>query len=56
MKNWRTTLAGSVLAVCVAIEPFVTTGEFELKRILFAGGIALVSTLAKDAGVTGTKK
>lgn len=56
MKNWRTTLAGAVLAVVIAVQPFIESGAWDLKSVAVAAFVALLSYLAKDAGVTGAEK
>lgn len=56
MKNWRTTLVGGVLAIVIAVEPIISTGVIDWRRVGVAALIALVSYLAKDSGVSGTAK
>jgi hypothetical protein len=54
--NWRTTVAGLIGAVAIAVEPVITTGLWDKERIITAAVIGVVSYLAKDAGVSGTEK
>jgi hypothetical protein len=54
--NWRTTVAGLVGAVAIAVEPVIVTGMWDKERIITAAVIGVVSYLAKDAGVSGTEK
>lgn len=54
MTNWKTTVAGGLLAVLVAVEPILSGNGYHLdkKTILqlsVAGLIALASYFAKDA-------
>ena len=56
MKNWKTTLIGSIGAVFTVVWPLFQTGGVELKDIVSAGVLALLGYLAKDAGVSGTQK
>lgn len=51
--NWRTTLIGCLLAVIIAIEPLLTTGEMNWEQVGKAALIALFAFLVKDANVTG---
>lgn len=59
MKNWKTTLIGSLTAIANAILPMLTTGNFDSlqpKDLAVSAGIAAIGWFAKDAGVTGTEK
>lgn len=53
MKNWRTTIIGCIGAAWLAIEPIITTGEIDYKKLAMAAGVAAFSFLVKDAHVTG---
>ena len=53
MKNWKTTLVGALLALFIALEPIVTTGEVNWIQVIIAGGIAVLGYLAKDFDVSG---
>ena len=52
-KNWQTTFAGLLGAVCVAVYPLLTTGEINWNNILIAAIIAAVGYFAKSKNVTG---
>jgi len=54
--NWRTTLAGLVGAVALALEPKLVAGVWDKENLIMAATIGVVSYLAKDAGVSGTEK
>ena len=56
MKSWKTTLIGAILAACVAIQPLFESGEYDYKRLVFAGLIALLGALMKDYDKTGDGK
>ena len=56
MKSWRTTLTGAILAIVIAVEPIISTGVIDWKRVGMGALIALMGYLAKDAGVSGTGK
>jgi hypothetical protein len=59
MKNWRTTLIGAITAALVAIGPIIDAAQGEAinwAQLALAACIAVLSYLAKDAGVTGTDK
>ena len=54
MKNWKTSLVGCIIAVCVAIQPLLgATGKLDWKSIVIAALIAGFGFLAKDNNVTG---
>lgn len=53
MKSWKTTIVGAILATVIAIEPLISTGVVDWKKVGFAGLIALMGYLAKDNNVTG---
>lgn len=53
MKNWRTTFIGCLIAVIVAVQPLLTTGQVDWKQVGFAALIALFGFISKDAKVTG---
>lgn len=54
MKSWRTTLLGALAAAWIAVEPIVTTGSIDWKKVGIAAVVALFGYLVKDANVTGT--
>jgi hypothetical protein len=53
MKNWKTTIAGAVLAAALVVINLYQTGTVDLKSLIIAGAIALIGALAKDYNVTG---
>ena len=59
MKNWKTTIAGAIAAILLAIQPIIEAaqgGEINWQQLGFAVILALFGYLAKDAGVSGTQK
>jgi uncharacterized membrane protein len=54
--NWRTTVAGLVGAVAIAVEPVLVAGVWDKERLIMAAAVGLVGYLAKDAGVSGTER
>lgn len=55
-KNWRTTLAGMIGAAVTVALPMVQGGTLDGKTLAYAGGLAAVAWLAKDAGQSGVEK
>ncbi len=55
MKDWKTTIAGAVLAAVVAVQPIVESGNIDWKDLAFAALIAAFGYLAGDKQTTGTK-
>lgn len=55
MKNWKTTFIGAAMAVIIAVQPILETGQVNWKQIGFAALIAAFGYLAKDHNVTGGK-
>jgi hypothetical protein len=55
MKNtsWKTTLIGAIIAICVAIQPLISTGKIDWKSVGIAALIALFGYISKDSNVTG---
>jgi len=53
MKNWKTTIIGSIAAIFIAVQPLFRTGVIDWKAVGLAALIALFGYLAKDADVTG---
>lgn len=53
MKNWKTTLVGAILAVIIAVQPLITTGQIDWKQVGFAALVALFGFVQKDNDVTG---
>lgn len=53
MKSWKTTLIACLMAAFVAIEPYVSTGQFDWKKLIYAALIAAFGVLAKDFNVSG---
>lgn len=56
MKNWRTTLVGTVCAIGYAGFKLFKTGNITMEDIAIIAGLAGVGFVAKDAGVSGTEK
>ena len=59
MKNWKTTLIGTIGAAIVAayqLYESLNGAEVDLKALIGAATLAALGYLAKDAGVTGTQK
>lgn len=56
MKNWRTTILGCLLAIAIAVEPLITEGHIDWKKVVLGGLIAAFSFLTKDARETGLPK
>lgn len=56
MRNYKTTISGLVLAICLALQPIVVDG-FDLKKdwlkFLLAINVAVFGFFAKDHDVTG---
>jgi hypothetical protein len=46
--NWKTTLAGAVLAAITAVSEIIKSGHFSLKTLLLAAAIAALGALAHD--------
>ena len=53
--NWKTTLAGVVAAVGMAVSAFLTEGGTDWKKLVVAVGIAAMGALAKDHNVDAPK-
>jgi hypothetical protein len=54
MKNWKTSLVGCIIAVCVAVQPLLgVTGKLDWKSIALAAVIALFGFISKDFDKTG---
>lgn len=56
MKNWRTTLVGALIAGALVTLELLQNGSVDLKTAVIAGGIAVLSFLAKDFNISGTAK
>lgn len=56
MKSYKTTIVGALLAAVIAIQPYLTTGEIDVKQLVIAGLIAALGYFAKDNDVTGGTK
>jgi len=56
MKNWKTTVAGLVGAIALALQAELSTGTIDGKTIVTAVIVAALGFLAKDFNVTGTGK
>lgn len=52
-KSWKTTALGAIAAIWIAVEPIVTTGAIDWKKIGIAAVVAAFGYLVKDANVTG---
>lgn len=53
MKNWKTTITGALIAVVIAVQPIIATGNVDWKAVGLAALVALLGYLAKDNNVTG---
>ena len=53
MKNWKTTLVGLLIAVLIAIQPIIETGEAKWTTVILAAAIAAFGFIAKDFDKTG---
>lgn len=53
MKNWKTTLVGLLIAVLIAIQPIIETGEAKWTAVILAAAIAAFGFIAKDFDKTG---
>jgi hypothetical protein len=51
--NWRTTLAGIILATSNLVVAYLE-GQMDIKAFLLSAAIAVFGYLAKDASKTGT--
>ena len=51
--SWKTTLIGCILAIAVAIEPLISTGVIDWKKVVIAALIAALSFVMKDSDITG---
>ena len=49
MKNWKTTLFSALLAIGIAVEPLISTGHIDWKKVGVAAFVALIGYFAKDA-------
>jgi hypothetical protein len=54
--SWRTSLVGALVAILVAVQPLITTGQIDWKAVGIAALIALFGFLSKDSNVTGGTK
>jgi len=52
-NSWKTTVLGALLALVVAIQPLISTGQIDWKAVGIAALIAVLGYFAKDANVTG---
>lgn len=52
MNNWKTTLIGGIMAVCIAVEPIISTGTVNWKSVGMAAMIALIGYVAQDGKKT----
>lgn len=53
MKSYKTTIIGLILAIIVAVQPMIATGEINWKAVGMAALIAAFGFVSKDANVTG---
>jgi hypothetical protein len=51
--SWKTTLVGALIAILVAVQPLISTGQIDWKAVGIAALIALFGFLSKDKDVTG---
>lgn len=56
MKNWKTTLAGFIGAIAIALQSVFATGVVDGKTAVTAAVVAGLGFLAKDFNVTGGTK
>jgi len=56
MKDWRSTIAGALLAAVVAIQPIVESGQFKWENIVIAALIAALGYIVRDPGKKEPKK
>lgn len=49
MNDLKTTFAGIIGAVVVALEPLITADEIKYERLVLAGCLAALGWFAKDA-------
>ena len=56
MKNYKTTLIGGLIAVIIAVQPLIESGEINWKQVGFAALIAAFGFISKDHDVTGGTK
>ena len=53
MKDFKTTFAGLILAILIAIQPLTTVEGFDIKKnwlqLVIAGAIAMFGWLSKDS-------
>lgn len=50
MKDWRSTIAGAMLAAIVAIQPIIESGQIDWINILIAAAIAALGYIVRDPG------
>lgn len=53
MTNWKTTLAGVLASIMIAIAPLIQTGTIDWKAVIIAVFVAAFGYFAKDKDVTG---
>ena len=53
MKNWKTTVVGIIVAVCVAIQPLIENEGVKWYTVVLAAAIAAFGFVAKDFDKTG---
>lgn len=53
MKSWKTTLAGYIPAVILAVETILKDEKIDWWKVLLAVAIAILGHLAKDFDTTG---
>jgi hypothetical protein len=51
--SWKTTVVGAVIAILVAVQPLIATGNIDWKAVAIAACIAFFGFISKDANVTG---
>jgi hypothetical protein len=56
MKNWRTTLIGTLFAAINMAYPLCMEGKVSTQIIIISAAFAAIGYLAKDAGVSGIEK
>lgn len=53
MKNWKSTLAGLIGAIAVALIPVIQGKGFEMESLTTAATLAALGSIAKDYDTTG---
>lgn len=51
--SWKTSVLGALLAIVVAVQPIIATGQIDWKAVAMAALIAAITFFTKDKNVTG---